>query len=360
MTLTARHFGLAVLVAAIWGVNFVAIDAGLRHFPPLLFTALRFSVAAMPAVFLVGRPGVSWRYVLAGGLVLGALQFGLLFEGMRAGMPPGLSSLVQQGQAVFTALFAAVLLRERIGPRRLAGLGIAVAGIAVAALDQVSRGGSGPLDAFALVVGAAAAFGLSNIITRRAAPPDALRWMVWVSVVPPVPLAALSLLTEGPGADLRALSSFSLSGTAALLYVAWGATLVGFGLWGYLLRHHHASVVAPFSLLVPVFGMSSAWLLRGEAMTWLSACAALLVITGIALASFSGLPRPVCRSGRGPDRAQGSPERVPVPTHPARAQDRGVRSRGVRARAGRGADEPARRTPRRGAAAAAASPGPRN
>ncbi|WP_370093514.1 EamA family transporter [Streptacidiphilus sp. MAP12-20] len=332
--MSARHLGLAVLVAAIWGVNFVAIDAGLAHYPPLLFTALRFAVAAVPAVFLVGRPGVPWRYVLAGGLVLGGLQFGLLFEGMRAGMPPGLSSLVQQGQAVFTAGFAAVLLRERITRRRLAGLGIAVAGMAVAGLDQASRGGSGPLGAFILVVGAAAAFGLSNIITRKAAPPDALRWMVWVSVVPPLPLAALSLLVEGPTADLRALGGFSLSASASLLYVAWGATLVGFGLWGYLLRHHDASVVAPFSLLVPVFGMSSAWLLRGEALTLLSLCAALLVIAGIALASISG----------------------PRARHP-RGADAGARA--ARRRAGRGGDEPARTTPPPLAAGAAGSPGPR-
>jgi O-acetylserine/cysteine efflux transporter len=228
--MTGRHLGLAVLVAAVWGANFVAIDAGLSHYPPLLFTALRFLVAAVPAVFLVGKPGVPWRYVLAGGVVLGALQFGLLFEGMKAGMPAGLSSLVQQGQAIFTAGFAAVLLRERIGPRRLLGLAVAVAGMVVAALDQASRGGAAPLTAFALVVGAAAAFGFSNIITRKAAPPDALRWMVWVSVVPPLPLAALSLLTEGPRADLRALTTFSASAVGSLLYVAWGATLVGFGL----------------------------------------------------------------------------------------------------------------------------------
>ncbi|WP_201776167.1 EamA family transporter [Streptacidiphilus melanogenes] len=342
--MTGRHFGLAVLVAAVWGVNFVAIDAGLSHYPPLLFTALRFLVAAVPAVFLVGRPGVPWRYVLAGGLVLGALQFGLLFEGMKAGMPAGLSSLVQQGQAIFTAVFASALLRERIGARRLLGLGVAVVGMVVAALDQASRGGAAPLGAFALVVGAAAAFGFSNIITRKAAPPDALRWMVWVSVVPPLPLAVLSLLTEGPRADLRALTTFSPSAVGSLLYVAWGATLVGFGLWGYLLRRHDASVVAPFSLLVPVFGMSSAWLLRGEALSPLSGAAAALVISGIAIASVT---RP--RLGR----SVISP--APRADHPERGR---VRAGGVHGggRAGRGGGVPARTPLPPRAADAAASP----
>ncbi|MFE2446140.1 EamA family transporter, partial [Streptomyces sp. NPDC059426] len=48
------HIALAVLVTALWGVNFVVIEVGLDHFPPLLFCALRFLVAALPAVFLVG------------------------------------------------------------------------------------------------------------------------------------------------------------------------------------------------------------------------------------------------------------------------------------------------------------------
>ncbi|MFC1409654.1 EamA family transporter [Streptacidiphilus sp. N1-12] len=331
-----RHLALAVAVAAVWGVNFTVIDIGLAHFPPLFFSALRFLVAAVPAVFFVGPPRVAWRWVLAVGVVLGVVKFGLLFIGMRAGMPAGLSSLVLQSQAVFTAVFAALLLGERVRGRRLLGLGIGVAGIAVAALDQAGSGagGSGPMGAFALVVAAAVAWGLSNVITRRAAPPDVFRWMVWVSVVPPLPLLGLSLLFEGGHADLAALRSLDLAGVGSLLYVAWISTLFGFGAWGYLMRHHAASVVAPFSLLVPVFGMSSAWLLLDEPITPLAGGAALLVIAGIGLASF----------GPTSGRTAGA------------VSPGGARADGG-ARAG-GADEPARtpRPPR--AAAAAARPGP--
>ena len=283
-----RHLALAVVVAAVWGVNFVVIDIGLAHFPPLLFSALRFTVAAVPAVFFVGRPRVPWRWVLAVGIVLGVVKFGLLFIGMHAGMPAGLSSLVLQSQAVFTAAFAALLLGERPGRRRLIGLGVGVAGIVLAAFDQGSAGGgSASMRAFVLVLAAAVAWGLSNVLTRRAAPPDLFRWMVWVSVVPPLPLLGLSLLFEGRAADLAALRSLSPGGVGALLYVAWGATLFGFGAWGYLMRHHETTVVAPFSLLVPVFGMSSSWLLLGEPITPVAGAAALLVIAGIGLSSFT-------------------------------------------------------------------------
>ncbi|MEU7056188.1 EamA family transporter [Streptomyces sp. NPDC046197] len=278
------HLCLAVLVAAVWGVNFTVIEVGLGHFPPLLFSALRFLAAALPAVFLVGRPKVAWRWIVAVGLVLGVAKFGLLFVGMGAGMPAGLSSLVLQIQAVFTTLFAALVLGERPSGVRLLGMGVALAGIGVAAVDE---GSAGPLGAFALVVAAAACWGASNVLTRRAAPPDALNFMVWVSTVPVLPLLALSLLTEGPTRDLAALRALDWQGAGTVLYVAWITTVFGFGAWGWLLRRHAASTVAPFSLLVPVFGMSSAALFLGESVTALRWCAAALLVGGVAVTSLT-------------------------------------------------------------------------
>ncbi|PRY42620.1 O-acetylserine/cysteine efflux transporter [Umezawaea tangerina] len=274
-----RHAALAVLVATIWGVNFVAIELGLRDFPPLLFSGLRFLAAAVPALFLVGPPRVAWRWVVAVGLVLGVAKFGFVFSGMHAGMPAGLSSLVLQSQAVFTVVFAAVLLRERPRRTQLVGIGVASAGILVIALDY---GVGSPLGAFLLVIAGAACWGLSNVITRHAKPPDALSFIVWVSAVAVLPLFALSLLIEGPSADLAALRGFDWSGAAALGFVAWVSTLLGFGLWGFLLREYDASTVAPFSLLVPVAGMLSAWVFLGEELTVLRCTAGLLVVAGMA------------------------------------------------------------------------------
>lgn len=282
------HVLLAVLVAAVWGVNFVVIEVGLDHFPPLLFSALRFLVAALPAVFFVGPPKVAWKWVVGVGLVLGVAKFGLLFIGMDAGMPAGTSSLVLQIQAVFTALFAFAALGERPGNVRLLGMIIALTGIGVAAIDE---GGTGPLTAFALLIGAAACWGASNVLTRKASPPDALNFMVWVSTVPVLPLLGLSLLFEGPTADLDALAALDWQGVGIIVYVAWITTVFGFGAWGYLLRRHPASTVAPFSLLVPVFGMSAAGLVLGESVSALGWCAAALLVGGVGLTSLAGARR---------------------------------------------------------------------
>ncbi|MFB7979071.1 EamA family transporter [Streptomyces vinaceus] len=278
------HTALAVLVAAVWGFNFVVIEIGLGHFPPLLLSALRFLVAALPAVFFVGRPKTAWKWIIAVGVALGVAKFGLLFTGMAAGMPAGLSSLVLQVQSVFTAVLASLVLRERPGPVRVAGMAVALAGIAVAAVDG---GTSGPVLGFTLVVAAAACWGVSNVLTRKASPPDALNFMVWVCTVPVLPLFALSLLLEGPERDLAALRGLDWSGVAVIAYVAWVSTVFGFGAWNHLLKRYPASSVAPFSLLVPVFGMSSAALVLGESVSGLRWVAALLLVGGVGMTSLA-------------------------------------------------------------------------
>jgi O-acetylserine/cysteine efflux transporter len=195
---------------------------------------------------------------------------------------------VLQVQAVFTALFAALALGERPGKVRVLGMGIALVGIGVAAVDE---GASGPVLAFVLVIAAAACWGVSNVLTRKAAPPDSLNFMVWVSTVPVLPLLGLSLIFEGWERDAAALAALDWSGIGIIVYVAWITTVFGFGAWGYLLRHHPASSVAPFTLLVPVFGMSSAALLLGESVSPLRWCAAALLVGGVALTSLAGTRR---------------------------------------------------------------------
>lgn len=266
----------------IWGLNFVVIDVGLDTFPPLLFVALRFVVVVVPAVFFVGAPCVSWRRVVPIGLTLAAGQFGLLFTSMHLGMPAGLSSLVLQAQAAFTLVFAAALLREAARLRQVLGLGLAFTGIGLVASDL---GQTAPPVALVLCLGAAAMWGMGNVLMRRARPPDVFNLMVWASLVALVPLLLLSLLVEGPRAAITALAELTPTGMGALAYVAYLATLFGYQVWGTLLRHYRAGIVAPYSLLVPVVGMSSAALVLGERFSVVKLVAGVLIVAGVALNS---------------------------------------------------------------------------
>ncbi|MCO5987190.1 EamA family transporter [Actinoallomurus spadix] len=285
-----RDIAIAVLIAAIWGLNFVIIHVGLGALPPLLFAALRFVAAAFPAVLFVRRPVIPWRRMALVGLPLGVGQFGLLFIAMHLGMPAGLSSLVLQTQALFTAAFAVPMLGERMRRAQAAGMLVAFTGIAVIA---ASLGQGGPMSAFVLCLGAAGMWGLANIGMRKAQPPDMFGFMVWVSLVPPLPLLALSLIFEGPRADLHALAHLSAGGLGALAYIAYLSTLVGFGLWGWLLRRYDAGQVAIYSLLVPLFGVSSAALLLGERVTVPDVVAGVLIVGGVALGALRRRTVPV-------------------------------------------------------------------
>jgi O-acetylserine/cysteine efflux transporter len=158
-----QHTVLAVAVAIVWGVNFVIIHVGLESFPPLFFASIRFLFVAFPAVFLVGRPQVSWKVVLGVGAFMSAGQFGLLFTAIHIGLPAGLASLVLQVQAVFTIAFAVAFLGERPGRAQLVGAGVAVAGLGVIA---AGRSAGVPLLALALCVAAGASWGTGNVIVR--------------------------------------------------------------------------------------------------------------------------------------------------------------------------------------------------
>jgi O-acetylserine/cysteine efflux transporter len=201
---------------------------------------------------------------------------------------------VLQTQAVFTALFAAVMLRERPRTAQVGGMVVAFAGIA---LIGANLGQGSPLLAFVLCIVAAGMWGLANIGMRKAQPPDALAFMVWVSLVPPIPLLALSLTIEGPHADWHAITHVSAGGIGALFYIAYLSTLAGFGAWGWLLRRYAAGQVAIYSLLVPPFGMSAAALFLGERITLTDAIAALLIVGGVALGGIRRRSRPVLVKG---------------------------------------------------------------
>ena len=283
-----RHVLIATLVAVIWGVNFVVIHVGLDSFPPLLFAALRFCLVALALPF-VPRPGVPIRYVVAVGVFLSAGQFGLLFVGIDQGMPAGLASLVLQLQAAFTVGLAVLFLGERPRPAQLAGGTLALVGIGIIAAGRAS---AIPLGALALTIGAAFSWGIGNVVTRKASSPNPLGLLVYSSLIPPLPLLTLSLLTErGQPVEIGA------GGLLALLYVVVLSTLLGFGVWAWLLSQHPASTVAPFTLLVPVVGILSAWLLLSEVPSAAELGGAAVVLAGLALTVGLTTPRPARQAG---------------------------------------------------------------
>ncbi len=309
---------LAVLVAVVWGVNFVVIDLGLGDMPPTLFVALRFLVVLVPAVFLVPRPRARWRDVLLVGTFMSLGQFGLLYTALALGMPAGLASLVLQAQVGLTVLFAAAALREVPTRAQLVGVLVGAAGLVVVG---VGRSASTPALAFVVTLAAAASWAVGNVVARRAGSRrdhgstsrtqgspsrdlgstsrdqgsasagrgssprpglEGLSMTVWSALVVPVPMLGLSLALDGPDAVGHALTHLTLAPVLSTLYTAWLASLVGYGIWNTLLARYPASAVVPFTMLVPPVGMLAAWLVLDEVPNAAEVVGGAVLLLGVA------------------------------------------------------------------------------
>jgi O-acetylserine/cysteine efflux transporter len=274
---------LALAVVAVWGTNFVVIRLGLDMLPPLLFAALRFTLATFPLVFFVKRPAVAWRDLALFGLFIGVGQFGLMFIAIDGYIPPGIASLVVQTQVVFTIALAMRGTGERLAPVQYLALGLAVSGVAVI---LAHTGGSTTLTGVLLVITAAFCWSLGNMVQRRVGKVDVLGFMVWSSLFAVAPLFALAFLFEGSAAITTALAAATPTVWAAVLWQSVGNTMFGYGAWGWLLARYPAGTVAPMALLIPVFGMGSAALFLGEPLPPWKLIAAALIIGGLAINMF--------------------------------------------------------------------------
>jgi O-acetylserine/cysteine efflux transporter len=283
--MTPLHLGAALLMVALWGFNFVVMRWGLDQVPPLTLSALRFGLAAFPALLLVRPPRASWPLVAGYGLFAFSGQFSLLFTGMAVGMPTGLASLVIQIQAFFTIGLAALLTGERPRAAQIAGALLAGSGVLLVALHL----GGGSRLGLLLIVLAALSWAVANTIVRRipldpqATRSGPLAIIVWGSAVATLPLAAGALLIDGPQAIASVVTGLTAPQWLGLAFQAWPVTLLAFAVWAWLLRLYPASLIAPFTLLVPGVGMTSAALLLGESVTWWKLTGAALVLGGLAL-----------------------------------------------------------------------------
>lgn len=287
MTLKDTLLGLVIII--VWGVNFVVIAWGLEGMPPLLMGGLRFLFVAVLGSFFVARPNIPLSWLLCYALTLGFAQFAFLFTAMAVGMPAGLASLVLQSQALFTFVFAFLLLREPVQGFQFLAICVAGAGLALIGLsnDSAEIGTTSMnLMGFSLTLIAAASWALGNIVARTIsqrkykANVNLVIWSAWVSAVP---FFIASYVLEGPELMYSSLLDISWVSIASLLYLALIATILGYSLWTYLLSQYPAGQVAPLTLGVPVVGLASASIMLGEQVSHLQYLGIAIVMLGLSI-----------------------------------------------------------------------------
>lgn len=277
------HIFLALITVFLWGFNFVVIKVGVMDMPPLFLTALRYFFAAVPLIFFLPRPKVPWKHMVVYGMVMGCAQFGLLYTAIKWGLPAGLASLVMQSQAFFTMALAVTLLGEIPLKSHIAGASVAFGGLAVIGLERLNISAMVPL---LMCVGAAFSWAIGNIVNRKVGRVNAVSFVAWTSLVPVLPLLVLSLVLEGPQAIATGIANANGLTVLVVVYMAYGATIVGAGIWSYLLLRYPAGTVAPFSLLVPIVGFLGAYFAFAEEITLLEVIGSAMVVAGLALNVF--------------------------------------------------------------------------
>ena len=282
-----ERWTLALLVVVVWGLNFVVIKLGLHNMPPLMLAGLRFMLVAFPALLFVARPAIPLRLLLGYGLTISFGQFAFC-SALSAWHAGGAGVAGAAGASLYHHSWRLRLWRtltgqaaggDRAGDLRRAGAG-----------GGEPRRGACPTGGLYADPGGGASAGLRQYfqqkIMSQATRPPIISLVVWSALIPVLPFMFASWLIDGPQLMLASLRQIDMLTVLSLLYLAFIATLVGYGIWGSLLGRYETWRVAPLSLLVPVVGMGQRCAAAGETLSGLQLAGAALIMAGLYINVF--------------------------------------------------------------------------
>lgn len=278
INLTPKHLLVVLSIVLIWGFNFVAVFIGLKSLPPFLLCAVRFGLSAIPLVFFLPRPKAPIKLIIYYGILNFAMQFGLIFTGIHLGISPGLASLVLQIQVFFSFGLAFLFFHDRPSPFKIVGSLISFIGIGIVA---VNIDGQSTFLGLILMLLAALSWAGGNVFTKKIHSDSPLALVAWGNLAAFPPMLLVSLLFDGPQTIADSLQHISWAGIAAVMYIVYFSTHIGYGAWGFLMKSYSTSVVVPFTLLVPVVGFLSSALYLGEALPSWKLIASLFIMGGL-------------------------------------------------------------------------------
>jgi len=287
--MTARHTLSALLVALVWGFNFVAMKTAFIEIPPFLFLFIRLAVTVFPLILFLPRPKISFYLLFWISIFQWTLHFALLFSGMYLGLSGGITSLLIQSQVLFTILLTCVYFKSKPTTIQVIGLTVSFSGlILLTTQGDCSANWMGIL----LILGAAVAVSISNILYREA-PKDVNMpsLIVWSSALAIPQALILTFLLEGWEVIQDSLMIISLDSIIAIIYTVFVSTMIGIVTWCKLMQRSDPIKIVPFMLLVPIIAMSSGYLMMDEMIGWFDLGASAIIISGLLINQLSSLKR---------------------------------------------------------------------
>lgn len=299
--MNARELSVLVAMSMVWGFHFVVIKTAVGEVPPMFYASLRMAlVAALLAPFLRWRKGMM-APVLGAGLCFGALNYAFMFTGLSYA-PASAAAIAAELYTPFATIMSVIFLGEVVKWRRISGIALAFAGVAVIALERKGGGdhvgiGVG-LVAMGTIMEAA-----GSILVKRARNFKPHELLAWFSLIGALVLPVLSATFEtGQRAAFAGADKWLLAG--AIVYSAVGSSIFGHTAYYWLLQRLPVSQVAPSALLTTLFAVTFSVALLGDPLTLRFVIGGLMALVGVGVI--------LLRTPKGRIVEPGAPESVVV------------------------------------------------
>lgn len=270
---------IGFLVTVLWGANFVVIDVGLRDLDPFALTFLRFLFCAIPLCFFIKRPReMSLVYVSIYGVIFGVGLWWLVNYAMYNGLAAGVSSVFLQFSAFFTIILSAFIFGEKINKVHAVGMIVSFLGLV---MMITSSDDSSTIYGIFLVILAALAWALCNMIVKMKKTSDMVGFIVWSSIFSAPSVLILTVIAKGWGPIISIKDNISFASAFSVLFQAYITTVIGYMIWNNLMKKYPATEIAPLSLFVPVSGLTASFFLLDEKLSVFQLIAVVVVCVGI-------------------------------------------------------------------------------
>jgi len=272
------HIILVFLVTVIWGSLFVVSKALLSELTPFLMLTFRLGIVGIGGFLFFPKPPIPLRFIWKISVIFAILHLGSTFWALYLGLESALAVVVEQLGIPFVLILGSVYFKETIRLKTWIGIGLAIVGTFV--LMGSPNSIQNPL-AFGLMIASGFFWAIYSVELKKCPKANPVALMVWIAIVSLPIVIPLSLLFESN--QIEIILSLSWAYWLGLFYLGLAVSVVAHGLWYYLMQHYPIQLIAPFTLLVPVFGVIGGILFLKEPLTIEIIIGTTMMLAGLAV-----------------------------------------------------------------------------